>query len=90
MKVIVSEFMDEAALAGFGPQVDLTYDPSLVDNREALLAALPGAQALIVRNRTQVDQAVLDAAPDLRVVGRLGVGLDSEFSCLTISCYTCG
>ncbi|OWU71196.1 3-phosphoglycerate dehydrogenase [Roseovarius sp. 22II1-1F6A] len=77
MKVIVSEFMDEAALAGFGPQVDLTYDPSLVDNREALLAALPGAQALIVRNRTQVDQAVLDAAPDLRVVGRLGVGLDN-------------
>ena len=70
MKVIVSEFMDEAALAGFGPQVDLTYDPSLVDNREALLAALPGAQALIVRNRTQVDQAVLD-------VGRLGVGLDN-------------
>ncbi|MEQ3625405.1 MAG: hydroxyacid dehydrogenase [Celeribacter sp.] len=77
MKVIVSEFMDEAALAGFGPQVNVTYDPSLVDNREALLAALPDAQALIVRNRTQVDQAVLDAAPDLRVVGRLGVGLDN-------------
>jgi (S)-sulfolactate dehydrogenase len=32
---------------------------------------------VIVRNRTQVDTALLDAAPALRVVGRLGVGLDN-------------
>lgn len=77
MKVVVSEFMDEAALTAFGPEVQVTYDPTLVDNREALLAALSGAEALIVRNRTQVDRGVLKAAPELRVVGRLGVGLDN-------------
>ena len=31
----------------------------------------------IVRNRTQVNRALLAAAPKLRVVGRLGVGLDN-------------
>lgn len=77
MRVVVSEFIDEAALATFGPEIAVTYDPGLVDDREALLAALPGAQALIVRNRTQVDAAVLEAAPGLRVIGRLGVGLDN-------------
>jgi (S)-sulfolactate dehydrogenase len=35
------------------------------------------ADAPVVRNRTQVDTALLDAAPALRVVGRLGVGLDN-------------
>src|SRR5262249_42666912 len=35
------------------------------------------ADALVVRNRTQVDAALLAAAPTLRVVGRLGVGLDN-------------
>ena len=35
------------------------------------------AQALVVRNRTQVNQELLNAAPNLKVVGRLGVGLDN-------------
>ncbi len=77
MKVVVSEFIDEAALERFGPEVELTYDPGLVDDREALFAALSGADALIVRNRTQVDRALLEAGRGLRVVGRLGVGLDN-------------
>ena len=35
------------------------------------------ADGLIVRNRTQVDAPLLDVGPRLRVVGRLGVGLDN-------------
>ena len=77
MKVVISEFIDEAALGQFAPNVSVAYDPKLVDDRPALFRALAGADALIVRNRTQVDQAILDAAPALRVVGRLGVGLDN-------------
>lgn len=40
-------------------------------------ALLPEADALIVRTYTQVDDALLRAAPRLRVVGRAGVGLDN-------------
>ncbi len=53
------------------------FDPELVDERSALLAAVADAEAIIVRNRTQVDDELLTAAPRLRVVGRLGVGLDN-------------
>lgn len=77
MTVLISEFMDEGAVAALAAKFATDYDPDLVGDRAALLARVAGATALIVRNRTQVDRAVLDAAPLLRVVGRLGVGLDN-------------
>jgi (S)-sulfolactate dehydrogenase len=76
-KVVISEFMDEAALDAFGPDYTVVYDPALVDDDARLMAELIDAQAVIVRNRTQVRQSLLDGAPHLRCVGRLGVGLDN-------------
>ncbi|MBF6990742.1 hydroxyacid dehydrogenase [Cupriavidus sp. IK-TO18] len=76
-RICVSEFMDDAAVQALRAGFDLRYEPGWVDRRAELLDALPGAQALIVRNRTQVDAALLASAPSLRVVGRLGVGLDN-------------
>jgi D-3-phosphoglycerate dehydrogenase len=38
---------------------------------------LKTATGLIVRSATKVDAAMLEAAPDLRVVGRAGVGVDN-------------
>ncbi|MFC6791826.1 hydroxyacid dehydrogenase [Methylobacterium komagatae] len=76
-KVVVSEFMDEAAIATELAGFETLYDPGLVDRPGDLAEALRGADALIVRNRTQVRGALLDSAADLKVVGRLGVGLDN-------------
>ena len=76
-RIVISESMEAAALEEFPPEIDYLYDPTLVERREALLASLGVAEALIVRNRTQVDRALLEAAPSLSVVGRLGVGLDN-------------
>ena len=42
-----------------------------------LYKILPKARALIVRNRTRVNEKLLELAPNLKVVGRLGVGLDN-------------
>lgn len=69
--------MDEAAVDGLRSDYDVLHETSLVDRPEALQEALAGARALIVRNRTQVTEALLGMAPRLRVVGRLGVGLDN-------------
>ncbi|MBU6441716.1 MAG: hydroxyacid dehydrogenase [Betaproteobacteria bacterium] len=75
--IVISEFMDAQAVEDLRAQFDLRYDPGLVDDAPALREALAGAQALIVRNRTQVRGELLEHAPGLRVVGRLGVGLDN-------------
>jgi (S)-sulfolactate dehydrogenase len=77
MKIVISEFMDEAAVASLARRFEVRYDARLVDRSDELLAGLADADALIVRNRTQVDAALLGRAPKLRVVGRLGVGLDN-------------
>jgi (S)-sulfolactate dehydrogenase len=77
MRVVIAEFMDEGAVGALRRRFDVRYEPLLVERREELLVGLVGVDALIVRNRTQVDAALLARAPQLRVVGRLGVGLDN-------------
>ncbi|MFM8481138.1 MAG: hydroxyacid dehydrogenase [Gammaproteobacteria bacterium] len=76
-EIVITEFMDEAAIREILAGRDVLYDPKLVDRPNDLLAQLSDARALIVRNRTQVRGALLEAAPKLEVVGRLGVGLDN-------------
>ena len=76
-EVVICEFMDEAIAMDVLDAFDVLYDASLVDDRAALLASLADARAIIVRNRTQVDTELLDHAPKLQAVGRLGVGLDN-------------
>ncbi|MDQ2963392.1 MAG: hydroxyacid dehydrogenase [Pseudomonadota bacterium] len=77
MHVLISEFMDEAAVASLQRRFATTYDAELVARREELLGAVRNADALIVRNRTRVDDELIAAAGKLRVIGRLGVGLDN-------------
>jgi len=76
-RILISEFMDAPAVESLRGSFDVDYRPKLVDEPAALIAALADAEAWIVRNRTQVRGAALDAARRLRVVGRLGVGLDN-------------
>ena len=76
-QIVVTEFMDAEAIEATAVDYDVLYDPELVDDRPKLLRLLCDARALVVRNRTQVDRLLLEAAPRLVVVGRLGVGLDN-------------
>ena len=75
--IIITEYMDPAAVQDLSTTYDVHYDPDLVDDPLQLKSLLGSARALVVRNRTQVDADLLAAAPQLQVVGRLGVGLDN-------------
>ncbi|MFD4838024.1 hydroxyacid dehydrogenase [Achromobacter sp. NPDC058515] len=77
MRVLISEFMDAPAVDALRQRFDVRYAPDMVEQRGALLEAAGDADALIVRNRSQVNAELLAAAPRLRAVGRLGVGLDN-------------
>lgn len=76
-QIVITEFMDDEAVRALAARAQVLYRPELVDQPEALQAALADCQALIVRNRTQVRGALLEEAPKLELVGRLGVGLDN-------------
>ncbi len=75
--VVVTEFMDPEGLDAMRAHADVVYRPELGTARAELLEAVAGADALVVRNRTQVDAELLARAPRLRVIGRLGAGLDN-------------
>lgn len=75
--IVISEFMDEAAVEDLRRDFSVTYDKGLVDRPDDLARLIAGARALIVRNRTQVRGALLAAGAKLEAIGRLGVGLDN-------------
>ena len=76
-EIIITEFMDEAAVDRLRASHDTLYDPALADRQDDIPDVLGQATALIVRNRTRVGSSLLEAAPRLACVGRLGVGLDN-------------
>jgi D-3-phosphoglycerate dehydrogenase len=75
-RIVVTEEIADSGLAelrdaGHDVDVQLGLTP------EGLLDAVAGAQALVIRSATQVTAEVLEAAPQLMVVGRAGIGLDN-------------
>jgi len=76
-RLVISEFMDAPAVEALARQFDVDYRPKLVDQPAALESAVAEAEGWIVRNRTQVRGRVLEAAARLKVIGRLGVGVDN-------------
>lgn len=60
-----------------GERHQVVYDPELYRDPRRLGQLLVEADALVVRNRTRVSEAFLEQAPRLKVLGRLGVGLDN-------------
>jgi (S)-sulfolactate dehydrogenase len=77
VRILITEFMDERAVDRLSARHDVLHDPKLVDDAPRLLAEAARADAIIVRNRTQVRGDLLAALARCRVVARLGVGLDN-------------
>jgi (S)-sulfolactate dehydrogenase len=76
-RIVITEFMDDAAVAFLAQRHAVHHDPELADKPSELAGQVVEADALIVRNRTQVRGDLLASAVRLRCVGRLGVGLDN-------------
>ncbi len=77
MRIVVSEMMWPEGLDILKRSSDVIYNPNFWSEPEKLRLAIAEADALIVRNQTQVDEVLLDQAKKLKVIGRLGVGLDN-------------
>lgn len=73
--VLIADKLAQSTVDALGEAVEVRW----VDgpNRDALLAAVGDADALLVRSATTVDREVIEAAPKLKIIGRAGVGLDN-------------
>lgn len=75
--VLVAESLTEPGLSILTGDEALEVREMSDGGRKALLAALPGASALVVRGATRVDGELLAAGPELEAVARAGVGVDN-------------
>jgi D-3-phosphoglycerate dehydrogenase len=75
-KVLISDPMDPKAAEIFRANgVEADERPSL--SAEELKAVIGAYDGLAVRSATKVDAELLDAAPNLKVIGRAGIGVDN-------------
>ena len=75
MKVLVSDKLSELGIAKLRESVEVDVKTDLTP--EALVAIIGEYDALVVRSSTKVTRKVLENAPNLKVVGRAGVGVDN-------------
>jgi D-3-phosphoglycerate dehydrogenase/(S)-sulfolactate dehydrogenase len=75
--VVLTEDIAGEPLDALARELPLRREPDAWRDDARLRAALAGAAAVVVRNRTPVDRALLEDCPELRIVARVGVGLDN-------------
>ena len=74
-KILISDGLDGRGQSILRPSAEVDSHDKL--SAEDLIRIIPDYDALIVRGQTRVTPAVLDAASNLKVVGRAGVGVDN-------------
>ncbi|MEG6521265.1 hydroxyacid dehydrogenase [Desulfotomaculum sp. 1211_IL3151] len=76
MKTVVTELIWEEGLEILRELGEVVYDQNLWKS-DNLAEVVKDCDVLIVRNQTKVTEELMTQAPNLKVVGRLGVGLDN-------------
>jgi D-3-phosphoglycerate dehydrogenase len=74
-KILLTDGLDEKGQSIL--RASATVDDKSGISADDLLKIIPEYDALIVRGRTKVTAAIMDAAPRLKVIGRAGVGVDN-------------
>lgn len=76
-KVLISDSLSEQGLERLRACSALAIDLRPGLKGDELLRAVPAYQGLIIRSGTKVTKEVIDAATNLRVIGRAGIGVDN-------------
>ncbi len=77
-KVLVSDKLSETAVQIFKDRgIDVTFDPSIGKDKDKLLEVIGQYDGLAIRSATKVTEKIIAAAPNLKVIGRAGIGVDN-------------
>jgi len=77
-KVLVSDKLSETAVQIFRDRgIDVDFMPDLGKDKEKLAEVIGQYDGLAIRSATKVTEKILDAADNLKVIGRAGIGTDN-------------
>ncbi len=74
-KVLVSDSVDQAGIQILSQVAQVDVKTSL--SQEELVQTIPEYDALMIRSGTKVTKEVIEAAKQLKIIGRAGVGVDN-------------
>lgn len=77
MDILISEDLQSPAIDRLAKKFTVVRDATLLQDPARLQAEIQNARVILVRNQTQLTAKVLEAAPKLVGIGRVGVGLDN-------------
>ena len=77
VKILISEFINKNSLNKLKKVFKVHYDEKLWKNPKKIIKIIKDFDCLIVRNKTIVNKYLLYGANKIKLVGRLGVGLDN-------------
>ena len=77
-RVLISDALSPAALEIFAERgVDVDFQPELGKDKDKLTAIIANYDGLAIRSATKVTAPILEAAKNLKVIGRAGIGVDN-------------
>ncbi|MFD2741211.1 phosphoglycerate dehydrogenase [Sulfitobacter aestuarii] len=77
-KVLISDSLSEAAVQIFRDRgIDVDFQPDLGKDKDRLAEVIGDYDGLAIRSATKVTEKILAAAPNLKVIGRAGIGTDN-------------
>jgi D-3-phosphoglycerate dehydrogenase len=77
MKILVSDNLGDIGIKMFQEEPGMTVDVNIGLQPDELKGIIGEYDALVIRSATKVNEDILDAASNLKVVGRAGIGLDN-------------
>ncbi|MDI6785791.1 MAG: phosphoglycerate dehydrogenase [bacterium] len=77
MKVLISDSLPQEAIDVFKEEKGLEVDVLTSLSPEELINCIGNYHALVIRSGTKATKEVIEAATNLQVIGRAGVGLDN-------------
>ena len=77
-KVLVSDKLSETAVQIFRDRgIDVDFDPSIGKDKDKFLAVIDQYDGLAIRSATKATEKIINAATNLKVIGRAGIGVDN-------------
>jgi D-3-phosphoglycerate dehydrogenase len=77
-KVLISDKLSDAAVQIFKDRgIDVDFQPDVGKDKDKLAAIIGNYDGLAIRSATKVTEKILANAPNLKVIGRAGIGTDN-------------
>jgi D-3-phosphoglycerate dehydrogenase len=76
-KILITEKIADSGIESLKKEFDVDVKLDLAKDKPKIVEVIGDYNALIIRSATKVDKDILDAAKNMKIIGRAGIGVDN-------------